>query len=169
MSAFLPLGKCIDQFIYWIPYTAALYNHACDISLTTWSKINQSFDHISIFTKILLNIVTTSIIFRRLWKSINVKKIKEMKKRVLLIKNSKTKEQINTSIKKLQKYLIKVIDKTVSWTKSSSENKSFWSRNCFEAVFEARKLRRKWTKYHLNEDWQKYVKSNNRKKNNQKS
>ena len=56
------------------------------------SEINQLFDHISIFTKILLNIVTTSIILRRLWKLINVKKIKEMKKWVSSIKNSKTKE-----------------------------------------------------------------------------
>ena len=128
------------------------------------SKINQSFDHISIFTKILLNIVTTSIVFRKLWKSINVKKVKKMKKWISSIKNSKTKEQINESIKKLQKYLTEIIDKTVSWTKSSSESKSFWFRNCFEAVFEARKLRRKWTKNHLNENWQKYVKNNDKKK-----
>ena len=43
------------------------------------SKINQSFDYISIFTKILLNIVTTSIVLRKLWKSINAKKVKEIK------------------------------------------------------------------------------------------
>ena len=131
-------------------------------------KINQSFDHISIFIKIFLNIVTTSTVFRKLWKLINVKKVKEMKKWASSIKNSKTKEQIDESIKKLQKYLIEIINKTVIWAKLSSESKSFWFRNCFEAVLEARKLRRKWTKYHLNKNWQKYVKSNDRKKNNQK-
>ena len=47
----------------------------------TKSEINQSFDHISIFTKLLLRIVTTSIVLRKLWKSINVEKIKEMKKK----------------------------------------------------------------------------------------
>ena len=76
-------------------------------------EINQLFDHISIFTKILLNIVTTSIVFRKLWKSINVKKIKEMKKWVSSIKNSKTKEQINKNLKKLQVYLIEIIDKII--------------------------------------------------------
>ena len=65
----------------------------------TKSKINQSFDHISIFTKLLLKIITISIIFRRLWRSINVEKIKEMKKNSL-IKNSKTKSQINKNTKK---------------------------------------------------------------------
>ena len=87
-----------------------------------------------------------------------------MKKWVLSIKNSKTKEQINESIRELQEYLTKVIDKTISWAKSSSESKSFWSRNYFEAILEARRLRRKWTINHLNKDWQKYVKSNDRKK-----
>ena len=37
----------------------------------------------------------------------------------------KTKEQIDESIKELQKYLIEIIDKTVLEAKSSSENKSF--------------------------------------------
>ena len=120
----------------------------------TKSEINQLFDHISIFTKLLLRIVTTSIIFRKLWKSINVEKIKEMKKKISSIKNSNTKNQINESIKKLQNYLIEIINKTVSWAKTSSESKSFWFQ----------KLRRKWTKNHLKENWQKYVKSNDRKK-----
>ena len=130
----------------------------------TKSEINQSFDHISIFTKLLLRIVTTSIVFRKLWKSINVEKIREMKKKISSIKNSKTKNQINESIKKLQNYLIEIINKTVSWAKTSSESKSFWFRNCFEAIFEFRKLRRKWTKNHLKENWQEYVKSNDKKK-----
>ena len=116
------------------------------------SEINQSFDHISIFTKILLNIVTTSIVFRKLWKSINAKKVKKIKKWIWSIKKSKTKEQINESIKELQKKLIEKIDKTISWTKSSNESKSFWFWNCFEAVLQARKLHRKWTRNHLNEN-----------------
>ena len=91
----------------------------------TKSKINQSFDHISIFTKLFLGILTTSIIFRKLWKSINVEKIREMKKKISSIKNSKTRNQINESIKKLQNYLIEIINKTISWTKTSSESKSF--------------------------------------------
>ena len=109
----------------------------------TRSKNNQSFDHISIFTKSLLEIVTTSIVLRKLWKLINVKKIREMKKKASSIKNSKTKNQINKSIKKLQNYLIDVINKTVWWTKLSSEKKSVWFWNCFEAIFEFQKLRRK--------------------------
>ena len=130
----------------------------------TRSEINQSFDHISIFTKLLLKIVTTSIVLRKLWKSINVEKIKEMKKKILSIKNSKTKSQINESIKKLQNYLIEIINKTVSWAKTSSESKSFWFRNCFETIFEFWRLRRKWTKNHLKENWQEYVKNNDKKK-----
>ena len=91
----------------------------------TRSEINQSFDHISIFTKLLLKIVTTSIVLRKLWKSINVEKIKKMKKKISSIRNSKTKSQINESIKKLQNYVIEVINRTISWKKTSSENKSF--------------------------------------------
>ena len=42
-----------------------------------------------------------------------MKKMKKMKKFVSLIKNQKSKEQINDNIKKLQKYLTKVIKKIV--------------------------------------------------------
>ena len=89
------------------------------------SEINQSFDHISIFTKFLLKIVTTSIIFRKLWKSINVEKIKEIKKKVLLIKNSKIRSQINKSIKKLQNYLIEIINKIIYKQKQAAKANSF--------------------------------------------
>ena len=44
------------------------------------SEINQLFNHISVFTKILLNIVTTSIVFRKLRELIIAKKAKEIKK-----------------------------------------------------------------------------------------
>ena len=52
-------------------------------------KINQSFDYISMFTKLLLKFVTISKIHRRLRKSISMKKNKEIKKKVSSIKNSK--------------------------------------------------------------------------------
>ena len=90
----------------------------------TRSKINQPFDYISIFTKLFLNIISVFITFRKAWKLINVEKMKEWKKK-FAIKNSKTKQQIDDSIEKLQKYLTKIIDKTISWTKISSESKSF--------------------------------------------
>ena len=51
--------------------------------------------------------------------------MKEMKEWAFSIKNSKTKNQINDSIKELHKYLTEIIDKTVSWTKKSSKNKFF--------------------------------------------
>ena len=44
------------------------------------SKINQPFNYISMSTKLLLKIVTTLKTFRKVWKSINVKKLKKMKK-----------------------------------------------------------------------------------------
>ena len=78
------------------------------------SKINQSFDYISMFTKLLLKIVTISKVFRELWKSINMKKIKEMKEKISSIKNFKTKSQLNNCLMKLQKYLIEVVKKTIS-------------------------------------------------------
>ena len=48
-----------------------------------------------------------------------------MKKWVSSIKNSRTKEQIDKSIKEQQKNLIKIIDRTVSWTRLNNESKSF--------------------------------------------
>ena len=40
-------------------------------------------------------------------------------------KKFENENQINDSIKELQKYLTEIIDKTVSWTKKSRKNKFF--------------------------------------------
>lgn len=43
----------------------------------------------------------------------NLKKVNEIKKEILSIKNLRTKHQINDKISKPQKYLIEMIDKTI--------------------------------------------------------
>ena len=78
--------------------------------------------------------------------------------------SSKTRQQIDESIKKLQEYLTKIIDKTILWAKISSESKLIWFQNCFQMIVTFRQYRRKWTKNHLNENWQEYVKINDKKK-----
>ena len=84
----------------------------------TRSEINQSFDHISIFTKLLLDIVSASITFQRAWKLINAEKVKKEKKDIF---DKKFKNK--TTNRRQHKKITKILDKNYWQNSFISKNK----------------------------------------------
>ena len=81
-------------------------------------KLNQSFDHKSISTKLRLKTEPMPARRKKAWKAINMLKIKKYKKQTLAIFHFNSIEEIDKSITILNNYIINVIENTVSWVKS---------------------------------------------------
>jgi hypothetical protein len=81
---------------------------------TTRFDLNQSSNHISISIRILCEIEShSSRIFRRAWKSIDLKKIKEIEKNASIVSRSSSIREIDKYVCEIQKFLQSMTKKIV--------------------------------------------------------
>jgi hypothetical protein len=89
-------------------------------------NLSQSLNHILIFTRILCDIESNlSRVRRRIWKLINLEKIKKIAKNALTLSKSISILEIDEYVEKMQKFLQKMMNEIVLWANLSRYVKSF--------------------------------------------
>jgi hypothetical protein len=129
------------------------------------SNMNQSSNHISIFTRILLEIDSNLVRFvkRRAWKLLDINKLRKIEKEIFFLRQSRSAAEVDVYIEKIQSFLQKIIDAIVSWTIFSRYVKFFWNKNCDEITKKTRRLRRIWFATDDQKNWKNYMQLNDRK------
>jgi hypothetical protein len=111
---------------------------------TTKFDLSQSSNHISISTRILCEIESNSSrIFRRAWKSIDLKKIKEAEKNASILSRSLSTREIDEYVCEVQTFLQSMTKKIVFWAIFNRYAKFFWIKECDDAIKNIRRLRRR--------------------------
>ena len=128
------------------------------------NELDQSSDHKPISTKLLLGTMNNIQIKRRAWKSINMTKIESLKNLAPPITHPINITEIDEAIKQLERFLNMLIEHTVPWAKPWNGAQTHWSRECSEAVAEARRLRREWSRTHQQQAWENYNEACKKKK-----
>jgi hypothetical protein len=128
-------------------------------------NMSQSFDHISIFTRILSKVDSNliRIVKKRVWKLLNMIKLRKTKKKVFLIRSSSNIIEIDEYVKKIQNFMQTMIEEFVSWAMFNRYAKSFWNKNCDEITKKTKRLRHICFATHKQHDWSNYMKSIDRK------
>jgi hypothetical protein len=96
------------------------------------SNISQSSNHISIFTRIFneTNFNFVRSFKRRVWKLLDMNKLKKIEKNVSHFKNLNNENKIDAYVKDIQNFLQIIINVFVSWTILNRYAKSFWNKKC---------------------------------------
>jgi exonuclease III len=130
----------------------------------TRPDLSQSSDHIPISTRILCGTEPDlPRARRRAWKLIDLEKVKEVAKNAPTLPKPTSAPEIDEYVEKVQKFLQKVMNEAVPWANPSRYAKSFWSKECDDAVKETRRLRRTWSATQDQHDWTRYMRANDRK------
>ncbi len=130
----------------------------------TRSDLSQSSNHISISIRILCEIESNSFrIFRKAWKSIDLKKIKEAEKNASTLSRSSSIREIDEYVCEVQKFLQSMMNEIVFWTIFNRYVKFFWIKECDDAIKNIRRLKRRWSFTQNLNDWSKYMKTNDQK------
>ena len=127
-------------------------------------KLKHESNHYLIATVLRLECDVTTFRTRRTWKLLNLEKIKNAKYLTFMSQTSLEEQKIDKYVNEIQLYLQQTIELTMSWFKSSRKIKSYWNNECSDVVAQARRLRRKWSKTHILNDWRAYTKTNDEKK-----
>jgi hypothetical protein len=127
--------------------------------------MRQFLDHISIFTRILLDTISNFVQFvkRRAWKLLDMTKLKKIEKMTSSFKSFDNVIEIDDCVKEIQEFLQKIVNVFVFWAHFSRYVKSFWIKKCDEITKKTRRLRRIWSATHEQHNWTNYMKSNDRK------
>jgi uncharacterized protein YaaR (DUF327 family) len=75
----------------------------------------------------------------------NMKKIREKKRDFSNLLKSRSSQKIDAYVDKVQKFLQNMIEKIVSWAKSSRYVKFFWNNKCEKIIKMTRRLKRSWS------------------------
>jgi hypothetical protein len=134
------------------------------IHCMTRSKMNQSSDHISIFTKLMIVVKRNESRRRRAWKSISIDKLLDSWREFVASSSFSCVAQVEAYAQKIQQCILRSIEIFVSWTNFFSEIKFFWNEKCAEAVTTTRRRRREWTSLHIEKIWRNYLRTSNEKK-----
>jgi hypothetical protein len=127
-----------------------------------------SSDHLPIATWVEIGstIETQAIHERRAWKKTDWGKFDEvLTKGLRTLKQDQinTKDQIFQSVARLTQAINRAITSSTPWTRTTEFSKTWWTQECREAVNDARKARRVYTKNQTIEAWEEYVRIKNKK------
>jgi hypothetical protein len=126
--------------------------------------MNQSSDHISIFTKLMIIVKRNESRRRKTWKSMNIDKFLNNWREFVASSSFNCVAQIEAYALKIQQCVLRSIKIFVSWTNFFSEIKFFWNEKCVEAVTTTKRRRREWTSLHIEKIWWNYLRTLNEKK-----
>jgi hypothetical protein len=130
----------------------------------TRSKMNQSSDHISIFTKLMIIVKKNESRRRRAWKSMSTNKLLNNWREFVASSSFNCIAQVEAYALKIQQCVLRSIKIFVSWTNFFFEIKLFWNKICAEAITTTKRRRREWITLHIEKAWRNYLKASNEKK-----
>jgi hypothetical protein len=124
--------------------------------------MKQSSNYISMSTRILLDFdsISTQSAKRRVWKLLDMIKLREIERKTFISKNSQSIAEIDAYTKKIQNFLHRMINAIISWAKLNRYVKSFWIKKCDEIIKKTRRLRRIWSATQNFSNWSNYMKFN---------
>lgn len=134
----------------------------CDIA----PKLDQSSDHVPVATRLLLEIEKIPVRKRRLCKEMDRDKLKATfpKKPPPPLRNLDSTQQIDIYVKILTEAIQSAVKASVPWASPSETFKPYWSKECQEAVKNARTVRRAWMERKGAAEWREFGKTCNKKK-----
>jgi hypothetical protein len=134
------------------------------IHCMTKSKMNQSSDHISIFTKLMIIVKKNESRRRKTWKNMSIDKLLNSWRELVASSSFNCVAQIEVYAQKIQHCVLRSIKIFVSWANFSFEIKLFWNEKYAEAMTTTKRRRRKWTSLHIEKAWRNYLRTSNEKK-----
>jgi hypothetical protein len=130
----------------------------------TRSKMNQSSNHILIFTNLMIIIKRNESRRHRAWKSMNTNKFLNNWREFVASSSFNCIAQVEAYVLKIQQCVLRSIKIFVSWTNFFFEIKLFWNEKCVEAITTTKRRRREWITLHIEKIWRNYLKESNEKK-----
>jgi hypothetical protein len=130
----------------------------------TYFDLDHSSNHILISTKILCHTKSNfSRIVRKVWKLIDLNKIKKTMKHAFTLQFSITVREIDICVNEIQKFLRSIVEIIVSWAIFNRHVKLFWNKQCSATIKNTRKLRHLWSASRDSHNLTFYMKINDRK------
>jgi exonuclease III len=125
-------------------------------------EIEQSSDHLPIATWVEIGgaIETQANRERRAWKKIDWRKFdKTLGEGLKTLEQDQidTKDQISRSVVRLTQAINMAIASSTPWIRTTGFSKTWWTQECRQAVDDARKARRIYTRNQTIEAWEEYV------------
>ncbi len=125
--------------------------------------MNQSSNHISIFTKLMIIVKKIESRRRRIWKNMNTKKFMNNWRKFVASSSFNRVAQIEIYVLKIQRCVLRLIKFFISWINFFFEIKFFWNEKCVEAITTTKRRRREWITLHIEKIWRNYLKASNEK------
>jgi hypothetical protein len=120
--------------------------------------LNQSSNHISIFTILTLKIEQTSVKERRAWKKIDNERLTSCLRAFVVSTFFNNVKNIETFVKEIQLSVQSIIQKAILMIKKSKRAQFFWSFKCSKVVTTIKKRRREWSFLRIEKSWKTYLK-----------
>jgi hypothetical protein len=120
--------------------------------------LNQSSNHISIFTIFTLKIEQTSVKKRRAWKKINSERLTSCLRAFVVSASFNNVNDIETFVKEIQFSVQSIIQEAILMIRKSERAQFFWSFKCSEIVTTIKKRRREWSFLRIKKNWKTYLK-----------
>jgi hypothetical protein len=113
------------------------------IHCMTRSKMNQSSDHISIFTKLKIIVKKNKSRRRRAWKNMSTNKLLNNWRELVASSSFNCIAQVEAYALEIQQCVLRSIKIFVSWANFFFEIKFFWNEKCAETITTTKRRRRK--------------------------
>jgi hypothetical protein len=120
--------------------------------------LNQSSNHISIFTILTLKIEQTSVKERKAWKKIDNERLTFCLRLFVVSASFNNVNDIETFVKKIQLSVQSIIQEAILMIRKSERAQFFWSFKCSEIVTTIKRRRRKWSTRRIEKNWKTYLK-----------
>ncbi len=120
--------------------------------------LNQSLNHISIFTILTLKIEQTSVKKKRAWKKIDNEKLTFCLRAFVVSASFNNVKNIETFVKEIQFSVQSIIQEAILMIKKSERAQFFWNFKCSKIVTTIKKKRRKWSFLRIEKNWKTYLK-----------
>jgi plasmid maintenance system killer protein len=120
--------------------------------------LNQSSNHISIFTIFTLKIEQTSVKKRRTWKKIDSERLTSCLRALVVSTFFNNVKNIETFVRKIQLNVQSIIQKAIFMIKESERAQLFWSFKCSEVVTTTKRKRKEWSSLRIEKNWKTYLK-----------
>jgi hypothetical protein len=120
--------------------------------------LNQSSNHISIFTIFTLKIEQTFVKERKTWKKIDSERLTSCLRALVVSTSFNNVKNIETLVKEIQLSVQSIIQEAILMIKESERAQFFWSFKCSEVVTTTKRRRRKWSFLRIEKSWKTYLK-----------
>jgi hypothetical protein len=126
--------------------------------------LNQSSNHISIFTIFTLKIEQTFVKKRRAWKKIDNERLTFCMWSFVVSTSFNNVNDIEIFVKEIQFSVQSIIQEAIFMNKKLKRAQFFWNFKCSEIVMTIKRKRKKWSSRRIEKNWKTYLKFIKKKK-----